>query len=344
MSGKTALLTLTSALLLHCSGEAPALPAMMMPMPAPGPTPPKEMPPELPQPTRLPPGTFVRIAPGSFFMGTSTGDECRRTNNEDRHRVTLTHAFELSTTEVTKGQYQQLMGEDPGAFPECGASCPVDQRSWHHAAAYANAASTYAGLPSCYLCTGSGDGQRCTARGEAGTIYTCAGYRLPTEAEWEFAYRAGLDAATYKGNLTTCSELDPAMNDIAWFLRNGEGRIHEVGKKTPNALGLYDMSGNVWEWTHDLYQTSLKEAVDPVGVAVMKGDEELRILRGGSYNCLPSESRASHRSAIPGTIAALNVGFRLARTVRIVHVAVRAERPLGDRRSAQPEKQRRPRG
>lgn len=275
---------------------------------------PPELPPLWPQPTRPAPGTWVRVSAGSFVMGTSPGDSCRRTENESRHRVVLTHDFELAATEVTQRQYQQILSENPAYYKDCGEDCPMELLDWHHAAAYCNALSEYAGLPSCYSCDGTGPALRCrvTAAAQGNALYRCPGYRLPTEAEWEYAYRAGTDTATYLGDLTTCSELDPKMDDIAWFLRNGQGHTHKVAQKKPNPLGLFDMSGNVWEWTSDPYVTSLKDDTDPVGVAT----DALRTLRGGSFNCLPSESRASHRMALTDTTSGLNVGFRCARSLR----------------------------
>ena len=107
--------------------------------------------------------------------------------------------------------------------------------------------------------------------------------------------------------------LDPTLGGIAWFLYNSDGGTHPVRSLAPNALGLFDMSGNVWEWAHDGY-AELGDApvVDPVGAPHPDG---LRVMRGGSYNCLPWENAGAHRSGLPGTISGLNVGARCARTL-----------------------------
>jgi formylglycine-generating enzyme required for sulfatase activity len=183
---------------------------------------------------------FVRIAGGTFTMG-SPSSELGWDSDETQHEVTLTRDFWLQTTEVTQGAYQALMGSNPSSFTACGASCPVEQVSWYDAIAYANARSRAEGLPECY------DGEGNVIGGT--TVYECCGYRLPTEAEWEYAARAGMSTATYRGDLTgdpfSCDP-QPSLDSIAWFCGNAGDQTQVVGGKAPNAWGLYDMLGNVW--------------------------------------------------------------------------------------------------
>jgi formylglycine-generating enzyme required for sulfatase activity len=223
--------------------------------------------------------------------------------------VTLTHPFELSATEVTFADFAEATGAAHPSFAGC-ADCPVPLMSWHQAAATCNAYSAYAGLVACYACTGTGSGTTCQ---EVFDPHTCNGYRLPTEAEWEYAYRAGTTTPVYWGVIDNCGGFDPNLDAIAWYLYNAGGAAHPVAGKAPNPWGFYDLSGNLWEWTHDGYISDLSTlpATDPVAPS----PDGLRVMRGGSYNCVPEEIRAAHRSALPDEVAGLNVGVRCARTL-----------------------------
>ncbi|MCC6904078.1 MAG: formylglycine-generating enzyme family protein [Polyangiaceae bacterium] len=254
------------------------------------------------------PGTWITVQHGSYLAGAAADDICNTSVNQMLHSVTLSHDFELSATEVTFAEYEAATGAPHPGAAACPA-CPVNLMSWHGAARLCNAYSEKAGLTPCYTCEGSGAQVVCK---EAIAPYTCHGYRLPTEAEWEYAYRAGTTTATHAGPLTVCGSLDPTLDSIAWFLYNSAGGSHPVAGKQPNAWGFYDMTGNLWEWAHDGYVTdrSTLPALDPVGTT----NENVRVMRGGSYNCVPSEVRAAHRSGLPATISGLNVGVRCART------------------------------
>jgi formylglycine-generating enzyme required for sulfatase activity len=258
-------------------------------------------------PARIAPGEWVALEAGSFVMGAEPSESCFTSDNQDRHQVTLTHRFEIGATEVTQADSLAMLGRNTASFQACGEACPLELVRWHDAAAYCNALSDYAELPRCYACSDESD-RTCAP---SGNPYDCVGYRLPTEAEWEYAYRAGTSSALYNGDIESCGSFDAGLDAIGWFLYNGAGTTHPVATKAPNAWGLHDMAGNVWEWTHDGYASSLSDATDPV----IESGDGLRVMRGGSYNCVPGELRAAHRSGLPEGITGQNVGLRCARTL-----------------------------
>jgi len=204
---------------------------------------------------------YVRIAPGSFLMGCSPGDSECPNDEKPAHRVTLTKGFRMGVTAVTQEAWQRVMRTNPSQFK--GAKLPVEQVDFTQAQNY------------------------------------CAtvGMRLPTEAEWEYAARAGTTGARY-GNLDT----------IAWYDDNSGRKTHEVGQKQPNAWGLYDMLGNVWQWTGDWYADEYQggNQTDPKGPA--SGQD--RTLRGGSWNFEALGARASIRIRLEPTDRNNNLGFR----------------------------------
>ena len=251
--------------------------------------------------------TWCAVPAGCFYMGAMPGDSCNPTN-EDRRRVTLTHAIEITAFEVTGSQYRAVMGANPSS-KKCGEACPVDNVTWHQAAAFANALSAARGLTPCYDCTTT----TCAAAQPflGSELYLCPGYRLPTEAEWEHAYRAGGKDQLYTGSLGGCGTLSPAANKIAWYAGNASMTTHVAGDKQPNKLGLYDMAGNVAEWVHDAYKAKLGNtpANDPVQAGAGN-----RVTRGGSHSHLPRDLRASARISAAATYAGGETGFRLVRT------------------------------
>ena len=232
------------------------------------------------------PAGYVRIASGSFIMG-SPNSEGGRYDDEAQHRVTITRAFCMHTTEVTQGEWQAVMGSNPSRFAGCGSNCPVEQVSWEDTVRFANALSRREGLQECY-------------RGSDFVGVTCTGYRLPTEAEWEYAARAGTTTATYA-----------ERSSVAWFSENGGNETHPVGEKRANAWGLHDMLGNVWEWTSDWYCKYPTGSVsDPT--AAQAGP--LRVNRGGSWSRLARLVRAATRGGSAPGIRDDSLGFRLVRT------------------------------
>ncbi|MCK5805101.1 MAG: formylglycine-generating enzyme family protein [Lentisphaeria bacterium] len=250
-----------------------------------------------PQPV---PGTWVAIPAGRFTMGSLPSDACYE-SNQDQHDVTLTNAFEMQDTEVTQEQFAELMGYNPAAFTTCGIDCPVEMVNWHEAVAYCNALSGWAGLATCYQCSGGGTDVTCgeVSPYDGQNIYTCPGYRLPTEAEWEYAYRAGSTSGLYNGpsDRSACHACsDSTADGMAWYICNSSGTTHPVKQKDPNQWMLYDMAGNVWEWCHDWYSPNLGSAAvtDPWGPP--NGPEPERLVRGGGWGLHAYTLRAAFRN------------------------------------------------
>jgi formylglycine-generating enzyme required for sulfatase activity len=194
----------------------------------------------------------------------------------------------------------------------------VERVNWHEAAAYCNAVSTSAGRPLCYSCSGSGSETDCLPSASYATPYDCPGYRLPTEAEWEYAARAGDTRATYNGDLAAdlslCEEPNAVLDPIAWFCGNSGGMSHAVGTRTANAWGLYDMLGNVWEFCHDWWDTAgypPGAATDPWGPPV----GYYRVIRGGSWANDDGAARAASRFLGDRVDHSELDGFRPVRTL-----------------------------
>jgi formylglycine-generating enzyme required for sulfatase activity len=235
---------------------------------------------------------MVWVPAGDQAVGCTPGQaDCRP--DETPHTVTLTRGVWVGATEVTRALWSAVMGERRWSSPDCGPTCPADGLRWLDAVQLANALSVREGLPACYEVTGEAvrwpDGLRCT------------GYRLPTEAEWEVAARAGGDLR-YAGS-------DQAA-DVAWTAENAGGVPHPVGQLRPNGWGLSDLSGNVGEWVWDVYGRDAGDAVDPMGSA--EGTD--RVYRGGSVTFPRVAARVSRRDAGAPAWRVASVGVRLVRT------------------------------
>jgi sulfatase modifying factor 1 len=208
-------------------------------------------------------------------------------------QVTLTRGFWMGETEVTQGLWSAVMGVNPSEFRSAtSGAMPVERVSWEDSVEFVNEVSRLMGFPPVYA--GSGDDVRWGQR--------APGFRLPTEAEWEYAGRAGRDFE-FAGS-------DRAA-DVAWTRENSSLRSHSVGLKRPNAWGLRDMSGNVYEWCWDRYGDYPRaDSVDPTGPS--RGPN--RVIRGGSWYYVPRFARVAYRSWYEPGFRGNYLGLRLVRT------------------------------
>jgi len=247
---------------------------------------------------------FRLIPAGEFWMGAVPGDDEANDDESPRHRVEITKPFYLGVYEVTQEQWQRVMGttvrqqrdkvDKSWTMRGEGSSYPIYYVSWGEAVAF------------CEKLNHREDGN----------------YRLPTEAEWEYACRAGAPTKYYWGD----SNSESVMKQYAWYEKNADDwywtsphaareGTQPVGQKLPNAWGLYDMSGNVWEWCSDWYDKGYynrSPSVDPRGPS--SGD--LRVLRGGSWLIVPRVLRSSFRLRYTPVPRDGNIGFRILRDVK----------------------------
>jgi formylglycine-generating enzyme required for sulfatase activity len=238
-------------------------------------------------------GTMKWIPAGTFTMG-SPSSESGRSDDETQHSVTLTKGYWLMEHEVTQGEWQAVMGSNPSKFTACGPKCPVEQVSWGDAVAFAKKASARDGVT----------------------------YKLPTEAQWEYAARGG--QAT--GQQTLYSGSNEATS-VGWIDANSGKTTHAVCGKVRNGYGLCDMTGNVQEWISDWYREYGGSATDPTGAfygvdRVFEGgawhysgsSASDRVLRGGSWDNSAQYARVAVRNGVVPASRYGNLGFRLSRT------------------------------
>jgi formylglycine-generating enzyme required for sulfatase activity len=217
---------------------------------------------------------MVSVQGGTFWMGCSSEQQGSCESDESPlYSVTVSN-FKIGKYEVTQAQWKTLMGNNPSGFSGCD-NCPVENVSWSEAQGFISRLNAATGKQ----------------------------YRLPTEAEWEYAARGGNQSRGYKysgGNF---------IEQVAWFSDNSGGRTHQVGTKQPNELGIYDMSGNVWEWCYDWYGAySASAQRDPMGAS----SGSSRVYRGGCWYFYARYVRVSLRNSSTPDFRYFNLGFRLA--------------------------------
>jgi formylglycine-generating enzyme required for sulfatase activity len=234
------------------------------------------------------PAGMVWVEGGTFQMGSTNGEN----DEKPVHSVTV-RGFYMAEYEVTQREWQEIMGSNPSIRK--GDAMPVENVSWLDAVEYCNRRSQREGLVPAYR--GNGENISCD--------FSATGYRLPTEAEWEYAAKGGNKdpmAYEYAGS--------NSPGGVAWHTDNSGGSTHQVGTKQPNSLGLYDMSGNVWEWCWDRYGNYSGSAqTDPRGPST----GAYRVLWGGSWSYSARYVRSADRYNTPPSGRSSRIGFRLVR-------------------------------
>jgi formylglycine-generating enzyme required for sulfatase activity len=211
---------------------------------------------------------MIRIEPGNFMIGSSNGDP----DEMPVHQVTISKPFLLGKYEVTQAEWRSIMGTNPSHF--LGDDLPVDNVSWKDCQELIRMLNTRTG----------------------------GGWRLPTEAEWEYACRAG-----------TIDDYAGVLDEMAWYEKNSGYTTHPVGQKRPNAWGLYDMHGNVWEWCQDWEGAySLWDVPNPVGPS----SGLFRVIRGGNWKTSAAKCRSAEREWNSPGFRSYSLGLRLARNIQ----------------------------
>lgn len=292
-------------------------------------------------------GDWCTIPAGCFVMGSPEDEYYRGQSSEQETLVVLTHDFLILRTEVTQELWGRYVRADPSGntqidfadpehiMTECVApDCPVSSVSWFDALTFTNLLSESEDLPPCYdlsACEGAAGNRHdeplhCeSVESTFPSLYECPGYRLPSEAEFEYAQRAGTRTAYYSGNVPevfegdpfTCHTCIPFLDQISWHCGNAEGMTHPVAQLRPNAWGLFDMHGNVTEWVNDESISSPGPSpwTDP-NPSLNTGPNPIRRkLKGGQFTNSLISHRAASSISTPWDAHTIGRGFRIVRTV-----------------------------
>ena len=214
---------------------------------------------------------LVLIEPGTFMMGSESG----RSDEKPVHRVRISKPFYMGKYEVTQAQWKAVMGSNPSQFKDCGDDCPVETVSWEECRDFCRKVSQL----------------------------TNVDVRLPSEAEWEYACRAGMSAA-YGGTGT--------LGDMGWWEGNSDKRTHPIGRMQPNGFGLYDMHGNVLEWCQDVWHSGYSGAPSDMDAWMTGGNRSFRVLRGGSWYNAANDCRCANRVRMTPDYRDADYGLRIA--------------------------------
>jgi formylglycine-generating enzyme required for sulfatase activity len=224
----------------------------------------------------VPDSEFTLVPSGEFDMGSPQDQKYRDEDEGPVHRVKIPRAFNMSKYEITQKQWRGVMGTDPSYFK--GDDLPVEQVSWNDVQEFIK---------------------------KLNDIASPNKYRLPSEAEWEYAVGASNNTIYYFG------DNESELGDYAWYDLNSGRTTHEVGKKKPNKWGLYDMHGNVWEWVQDVYYDTYQGA--PADGSAWEGNASHRIIRGGSFDYYYGHLRLTNRNDRAPDFRHYNTGFRLVK-------------------------------
>jgi len=239
---------------------------------------------------------MIVVPAGEFTMGSSKSEKGHNDNESPRHSVTIPRAFAVSKFAVTFDEWDTcvaLGGCTPAWDGDWGrGKRPVINLSWNRAKQYVAWVSALTGKP----------------------------YRLLSEAEWEYAARAGTTTRYCFG------DDESGLGEYAWYVENSDFMTHPVGEKRPNAFGLYDMHGNVWQWVEDHYHDTYDGAPTDGSPWVQDGDESLHVMRGGAWIFIPQYLRAASRNEDSSEAWGTAFGFRLARTLSLDRVPIATSR------------------
>lgn len=260
------------------------------------------------------PYEFILIPPGKLTMGSDNAFGGRH-EDERLHKVTITKSYYLGKYEVTQEIWTKITGKKPFTFPNCGPKCPVESITWCDAVIFANLFSAQQKLDPVYSLKGQKtvftvdmfgmDQMKCSgfaARVQAN--HNANGYRLPTEAEWVHAAKA-------KGKNRYAGSDNPDL--VSWYRKTSNHRPHHIGKLQPNQWGLYDMTGNVWEWCWNNHaQHPEEDQIDPMGPK----SGHSRLLKGGAWDFNAPGGRLDNRNRRGPYYKDYATGLRLARSVQ----------------------------